>query len=250
MNVIGRLKPGVSIAQASAELSAIAARMNEAYPDDRASTTQAKVMGEVEGRFEDMGGVFKTAGAMAMAIVGLILLIACANVANLMLAKSRRASQGDRNSSGPRRKSRPPDPATADRESFAFPRRRRSGFVARVLGHDLMEGFVPILEYNIVNDFFALDSRALIFTLVISLGTGLVFGLAPAWQSSNPDVVPVLKGDPEAALRGKRKAFGCGTCLVVAQVRCRSWCWFAVVSLSRVFARHRRWILVSIIQTV
>ena len=83
---------------------------------------------------------------------------------------------------------------------------------------DLMQGFVPVLEYNIVNNFFALDSRALIFTLVISLGTGLIFGLAPAWHSSNPDVVPVLKGDPEAASRGKRKTFTLRNVLVVAQV--------------------------------
>ncbi len=45
-----------------------------------------------------------------------------------------------------------------------------------------------------------------------------MFGLAPAWQSSNPDVVPVLKGDPEAARRGKRRAFGLRNVLVVAQV--------------------------------
>ena len=83
---------------------------------------------------------------------------------------------------------------------------------------DLMEGFIPILEYNFISDFFALDSRALVFTLIISLGTGLVFGLAPALQSSNPDVVPVLKGDPEAARRGKRRAFGLRNVLVVAQV--------------------------------
>ena len=88
MNVIGRLKPGVSIAQASAEMSAIAARLNQAYPDYRANTTQAKVMTEVEGRFEDDSAVFKSAGAIAMAIAGLILLIACANVANLMLARA------------------------------------------------------------------------------------------------------------------------------------------------------------------
>ena len=45
-----------------------------------------------------------------------------------------------------------------------------------------------------------------------------MFGLAPALQSSNPDVVPVLKGDPEAAQRGKRRAFGLRNMLVVAQV--------------------------------
>ncbi|HEY0728183.1 MAG TPA: ABC transporter permease, partial [Pyrinomonadaceae bacterium] len=88
MNVIGRLKPGFTLDQASAELSGIATRINEAYPNERASGTQALVMTETDGRFEDLGGVFKSGGAIAMAIVGLILLIACANVANLMLARA------------------------------------------------------------------------------------------------------------------------------------------------------------------
>src|SRR5215213_11159966 len=88
MNVIGRLKPGVSIEQSSAEVSAIASRLNQAYPENRANTTQAQVLLEVDGRWEEMGSVFKSGGAIAMAIVGLILLIACANVANLMLARA------------------------------------------------------------------------------------------------------------------------------------------------------------------
>jgi hypothetical protein len=58
MNVIGRLKPGVSNAQASAEVNAIAGRLNQAYPDTRSNDTQAKVLPEVEGRWEDLGGVF------------------------------------------------------------------------------------------------------------------------------------------------------------------------------------------------
>ncbi len=88
MNVIGRLKPGVSISQASADIAAIAPRLNQLYPDERASNTQAKVVSEIEGRWAEMGNVFQSAGAIAMAIVGLILLIACANVANLMLARA------------------------------------------------------------------------------------------------------------------------------------------------------------------
>ena len=218
MNVVGRLKPGVSMDQASAELSAIAARLNQAYPAERASTTSAKAMGEVEGRFEDMGSLFKSAGAMAMAIVGLILLIACANVANLMLARAaaRRKEIGIRLALGANRARLIRQLLT---ESLLLSVAGGAlGLLLAFWVSDLMEGFIPILEYNVISDFFALDSRALIFTAIISLGTGLIFGLAPAWQSSNPDVVPVLKGDPEAAQRGKRRAFGLRNVLVVAQV--------------------------------
>ena len=218
MNVIGRLRPGVSMSQASAELSAIALRLNQAYPDERASTTQMTVMGEVDGRWAEMGNVFKSGGAIAMAIVGLILLIACANVANLMLARAaaRRKEIGIRLALGANR-------ARLIRQLLT------ESLLLSIIGGglglllafwvtDLMEGFVPILEYNIVSNFFALDSRALLFTLVISLSTGLVFGLAPAWQASNPDVVPVLKGDPETSRKGKRKGFTLRNSLVVAQV--------------------------------
>ena len=218
MNVIGRLKPGVSIAQASAEVNAIAARLNQSYPDDRASSTTAVVMAEVDGRWEDMGSVFKSASAIAMAIVGLILLIACANVANLMLARAagRRKEIGIRLALGANRLRLVRQLLT---ESMLLSIAGGAlGLLLALWITRLMEGFIPVLEYNIVSNFFALDSRALVFTLVISLGTGLVFGLAPAWQSSNPDVVPVLKGDPDAARRGKRKAFGLRNILVVAQV--------------------------------
>lgn len=218
MNIIGRLKPGVSISQASAEMSAISTRLNQAYPDNRASSTQAQVLYEVDGRWEEMGNVFKSAGAIAMAIVGLILLIACANVANLMLARAaaRRKEIGIRLALGANRLRLVRQLLT---ESLLL------SIVGGGLGlllafwvTDLMQAFVPILEYKIVDNFFAIDSLALLFTLVISLATGLVFGLAPAWHSSNPDVVPVLKGDPELARRGKRRAFGLRNVLVVAQV--------------------------------
>jgi predicted permease len=218
MNVIGRLKPGVSTSQASAEMSAIATRLNQAYSESRASTTQAQVMSEVDGRWAEMGTVFKSGGAIAMAIVGLILLIACANVANLMLARAaaRRKEIGIRLALGANRLRLVRQLLT---ESVLLS--ILGGGLGLLLAFwvtDLMQAFVPILEYKIVDNFFAIDSRALLFTLVITLATGLVFGLAPAWHSSNPDVVPVLKGDPEAARRGKRRAFGLRNVLVVAQV--------------------------------
>ena len=218
MNVIGRLKPGVSTTQASAEMNAIAARLNQSYPNERASTTTATVLPEVDGRWEDLAKVFKSASAIAMAIVGLILLIACANVANLMLARAaaRRKEIGIRLALGANRARLIRQLLT---ESMLLSVAGGAlGLLLALWVTRLMEGFIPVLEYNLISPFFSLDSRALVFTLVISLATGLVFGLAPAWHSSNPDVVPVLKGDPEAARRGKRKAFGLRNVLVVAQV--------------------------------
>jgi predicted permease len=204
MNAIGRLKPGVSLAQASAEFSAIANRLNQTYSDTRARDTQVTVMTETEGRFEDMGTVFKSGGAIAMAIVGLILLIACANVANLMLARAaaRRKEIGIRLALGASRTRLIRQLLT---ESLLLAILGGGlGLLIAVWVTKLMQGFVPIMQYTIVKDFFSLDSRALWFTLVVSLATGLVFGLAPAWHSSNPDVVPVLKGLPEE----HRKKFG------------------------------------------
>src|ERR1043165_9168173 len=218
MNVIGRLKPGVSLAQASADMAAIAGRLNQAWPDDRAKDTQAKVMTETEGRFAELGGIFRSAGAIAMAIVGLILLIACANVANLMLARAaaRRKEIGIRLALGASRTRLIRQLLT---ESMLLALLGGGlGLLVAVWVTKLMQGFVPVLEYTIVKDIFALDTRALWFTLVVSLVTGLVFGLAPALQSSNPDVVPVLKGVPETT--GKR-GFGrisLRNGLVVAQV--------------------------------
>ncbi|HXQ72731.1 MAG TPA: ABC transporter permease [Pyrinomonadaceae bacterium] len=220
MNVIGRIKPGVTLDQASAELSGIATRLNEAYPNNRASGTQALVMIETDGRFEDLGSTFKSGGAIAMAIVGLILLIACANVANLMLARAaaRRKEIGIRLALGASRTRLIRQLLT---ESMLLSILGGGlGLLFAVWVTKLMEGFVPVLEYTIIKDFFALDERALLFTLVVSLATGLIFGLAPALQASNPAVVPVLKGLPELQ-RGRRGFFARFTLrnvLVVAQV--------------------------------
>jgi macrolide transport system ATP-binding/permease protein len=218
MNVIARLKPGVSRDQAAAAMSGIAQRLNQTYPNARTSGTRVTLKTEQDGRWGDASVVMKSAGAIAMAIVGLILLIACANVANLLLARaaSRRKEMGVRLALGASR-------------SRLIRQLLTEGLLLSALGGGLglllaywvtalMQGFVPLLPYTIVSDFFALDTRALWFTLAVSLLSGVVFGLAPAWHASNPELVPILKGDVNTGQRGKRRRLTLRNSLVVAQV--------------------------------
>ncbi|MGH9970958.1 MAG: ABC transporter permease [Pyrinomonadaceae bacterium] len=218
MNMFARLKPGVTRTQASAEMSAIAQRLNRAYPTDRASNTAVVVRTEVDGRWGDASRIMKSASAIAMAIVCLILLIACANVANLLLARaaSRRREIGVRVALGASRVRLLRQLLT---ESLLLS--LMGGGLGLLLANwvtGLMQGFVPVLPYNVVNDFFALDESALVFTLVVSLATGLIFGLAPAWHASNPEIVPVLKGDVGTGQSGKRRRLSLRNSLVVGQV--------------------------------
>ncbi|MCU1267451.1 MAG: hypothetical protein JWM21_3769 [Acidobacteria bacterium] len=218
MTVVGRLKPGVTLAQASAEMSAIAQRLNQTYPDNRAGTTRAVVKTEIDGRWDEAAPIMKSGAAIALAITGLILLIACANVANLLLARaaSRRKEIGVRLALGAGRGRLIRQLMT---ESLLLS--ILGGGLGLLLAYwvtGLMQAFVPDLPYNMLNDFFALDGRALVFTLVVSLATGLVFGLAPAWHASNPDIVPVLKGYAGGDRTGKARRFTLRNSLVVAQV--------------------------------
>ena len=216
LEIIGRLKEGVTREQAEAALTSVASYLAETYPAERAEGVRVVVKPEIEGRYEEMAGVVKLGSAVALGAVGLILLIACANVANLLLARaaSRRREIGIRLALGASRGRVVRQLLTESVLLSAL-----AGVVGLLLAFwaaDLLRALIPVLPYTVALD-FAPDTRALLFTLAVSLLTGIVFGLAPALQSSRPDIVPVLKNEP-AGLKAGRRRLTLRNGLVVVQV--------------------------------
>jgi predicted permease len=216
LDMIGRLKEGVSIEQAEADLTAVTRRLAEAYPESGRREARGVAVVETEGRFEGAAPVIKLGSGLALGVVGLILLIACANVANLLLARSavRRKEIGIRLALG------------ASRWRVVRQLLTESVLLSLVAGGlgllvafwatDLLRSVMPVLPYTLSFD-MSPDRRALAFTLGVSLLTGLVFGLAPALQASRPDLVPVLKNEQVALKQGSRR-LTLRNALVVAQV--------------------------------
>jgi putative ABC transport system permease protein len=215
MSAFGRLKQGVPIEQAQAEMSQIASNLEESYPKTNKDTGVVLARGlglDPQSRSEIRGFT-----GLLMAVVGLVLLIACANVANLLLARatSRQKEIGIRLALGASR-GRIIRQLLTESMLLAFVSGAAGLFVAvwlndlllKILPSDYL-GFVLSLDLS-------LDSRVLAFTLAVSVLTGIIFGLAPALQASKPDLVPVLK-DSGTAGRGIGQA-RLRSALVVAQI--------------------------------
>src|SRR5215204_3152008 len=215
LEVLGRLKPGVTREQASAALTSVAARLESEYPAARNKDVRVLVVPEREGRWDDMAGVVRLSSGLALALVGLVLLVACANVANMLLARAvvRRREIGIRLALGAG-SWRVVRQLLVESMMLAL----AGGAVGLVLSFwmtDALTAFFPSIAYQITLD-VSPDARALLFTLGVSLLTGLIFGLAPAFQATKPDLVPVLKGESQRAGRARRLSLR--NALVVAQV--------------------------------
>jgi putative ABC transport system permease protein len=185
---IGRLKPGVTIEQAQAEMSVIARQLENEYPQ---FDTGWGIF--VRSMREEFVGEIRTPLLVLLGAVGMVLLIACANVANLMLMRSsvRQREMAMRSSLGATR-------TRIVRQILIEGALLGSvsgllGFLAAIWAKDALLAMLPdsmsVAKVNSVT----IDGRVLAFTFLISMGTALLFGLMPALRSSRPDLGDSLK---------------------------------------------------------
>jgi predicted permease len=212
--VYGRLKPGVTPAQAEAELNLIADGLAKQYPNN--SDTKIQVRAETDGRYQSLTKTFKLGGRLAMCVAGLVLLVACANVANLMLARAagRAKEIGIRLAVGAGRRRIAQQLLTES--VFLSLLGGAMGWLLAYWGTGLVAASVPPIPWP-MNLQVAPDGYALKWMLGLSLLTGVIFGMAPALLASRPDLVAVVKGDVAGQSSGRRRWSLRGS-LVVAQV--------------------------------
>jgi putative ABC transport system permease protein len=197
LNVIVRLKPGTSVAQATSEMDGIQQRIEQLYPTFFVGS-QVKVV----PLNEQVVGIVRRPVLILWGAVGFVLLIACANVANLMLVRStsRRRDMAVRTALG----------ATRSRiirqlltESLVLS--LAGGIAGILLAMWFVRAFATIVPQTFPrHQEIAVDNGVLIFTFLTSVVTGLMFGLAPALQSIKVDLTEALKAGGRTVAEGGR----------------------------------------------
>jgi predicted permease len=210
--VKGRLKPGVSMQAADAEASALAKSLEESYPATNRAFGAA-LRTEMQARL-DNDPVTPLMVAVLFAIVMVTLLIACANVANLMLSRGRARGReiAVRLAIGASRARLMRQLMT---ESLVIALAGGAlGLLIAGFGVDVISGIIIPGDIPIQTT-VQLDARVLWFTLLVSLTTSILFGLVPALQSTRSDLVLTLKAGPS---NQNRKRFFGRNALVTVQI--------------------------------
>jgi predicted permease len=217
LSMIGRLKPGVTVEQAQSSMSALGSQLEQEYRKDNEGRN-VKLVPLLTAR-TDPGGdgeAMLISGAL-MGVALIVLLIACANVTNLLLARATRRTReiAVRLAIGASRGRLIRQLMTESLVLSAIG--GLAGFLVAFWSKDLLRAFVPFGGGPNGQD-AGLDTRVLVFAITVAALSGVLFGLAPALQASKPDLVPTLKGEITMVTARRSVRFNLRKALVVVQV--------------------------------
>ena len=210
IRALGRMRPGIRIEQARAEIKTIARQLEQQYPNSNSGVGASAVL-----LLDLWAGNLRTTLSLMLAAVGFVLLIACANAANLLLARA----------SGRQRETSIRIALGAGRWQLLRQLLTESvllstagGAMGLVLSYWGVRALLKIAPADIPRLATAqVDVRVLAFTFAISLITGILFGLAPAWQASRADANESLKSGGRTSTGGI-KSHRARRVLLVAEV--------------------------------
>jgi len=222
LRIIGRPNPGISASQAEARLKTLASPILEATlppdvrPGDRDRYRKRTVATQrAANGLSFLRGQYRQALLVLLAITGMVLLIACANVANLLLARNaaRQREIAIRMALGSGRWRLIRQLLT---ESMLLSITGAAlGILFAHWGARLLVGFLSLNHSNVFLD-LSIDYRVLAFTAGVAILTGLLFGLAPAWKGTRVDPQSAMKANARGVIEGSK--FGIGKALIVVQV--------------------------------